>query len=112
MFDALSNRLTAALGRLGNKGRIGEKDVDAALREVRLALLEADVNFRVAKDLVAAIKVRALGADVLKSITPGQQVIKITHIIIVEQPHELRVLRRYRGLDATLESHGGAHVPR
>ncbi len=79
MFDALSSRLTAALGRLGNKGRIGEKDVDAALREVRLALLEADVNFRVAKNLVAAIKVRALGADVLKSITPGQQVIKITH---------------------------------
>jgi signal recognition particle subunit SRP54 len=79
MFDALSNRLTAALGRLGNKGRIGEKDVATALREVRMALLEADVNFRVAKNLVAAIKVRALGAEVLKSIAPGQQVIKITH---------------------------------
>jgi signal recognition particle subunit SRP54 len=79
MFDTLSSRLTDAFGRLGNKGRITEKDVDAALREVRMALLEADVNFRVAKDLVAAIKVRTLGADVLKSITPGQQVVKITH---------------------------------
>jgi len=79
MFDALSSRLTDAFARLGNKGRINEKDVDVALREVRMALLEADVNFRVAKDLVAAIKARALGADVLKSITPGQQVVKITH---------------------------------
>ena len=79
MFDALSSRLTDAFGRLGSKGRITEKDVDAALREVRMALLEADVNFRVAKDLIAAIKVRALGVDVLKSISPGQQVVKITH---------------------------------
>ncbi len=79
MFDTLSTRLTDAFGRLGNKGRITENDVTAALREVRMALLEADVNFRVAKDLVAAIKVRAIGGDVLKSITPGQQVVKITH---------------------------------
>ena len=79
MFDALSGRLTDVFCRLGNKGRLTEKDVDAALREVRLALLEADVNFRVAKNLVASIKARALGTDVLKSIAPGQQVVKITH---------------------------------
>lgn len=79
MFDALSSRLTDVLGRLGNKGRLTEKDVDAALREVRMALLEADVNFRVAKHLVAAIKARALDTDLFKSITPGQHVVKITH---------------------------------
>ncbi len=78
MFDALSNKLAEVLGRLNNKGRLGEKDVDSALREIRMALLEADVNFRVARDLVAAIRVRALEADVLRSVAPGQQVIKIT----------------------------------
>ncbi|MDD9994534.1 MAG: signal recognition particle receptor subunit alpha, partial [Dehalococcoidia bacterium] len=78
MFDALSTKLAEALGRLNNKGRLGEKDVDSALREIRMALLEADVNFRVARDLVAAIRVRALEADVLRSVAPGQQVIKIT----------------------------------
>ena len=78
MFDALSTKLSEALGRLNNKGRLGEKDVDSALREIRMALLEADVNFRVARDLVAAIRVRALEADVLRSVAPGQQVIKIT----------------------------------
>ena len=78
MFDALSTRLTDVLSRLGNKGRLSEKDVDTALREVRLALLEADVNFRVAKDLVAAIKARSLEADALRSVAPGQQVAKIT----------------------------------
>ena len=78
MFDSLSTKLAEVLGRLNNKGRLGEKDVDAALREIRMALLEADVNFRVARDLVAAIRVRALEADVLRSVAPGQQVIKIT----------------------------------
>ena len=78
MFDALSTKLAEVFGRLGTKGRLGERDVDSALREVRMALLEADVNFRVARDLVAAIRVRALEADVLRSVAPGQQVIKIT----------------------------------
>ncbi len=78
MFDSLSTKLAEVFGRLNNKGRLGEKDVDAALREIRMALLEADVNFRVARDLVAAIRVRALEADVLRSVAPGQQVIKIT----------------------------------
>ena len=77
MFETLSHRLQTVFQRLGSKGRLTEKDIDGALREVRLALLEADVNFRVTKDLVAAIRERALDEDLLKSISPGQQVIKI-----------------------------------
>ena len=78
MFETLSEKLNAVFHRLGNKGRLTEKDVEAALREVRLALLEADVNFRVARDLVSRIRERALGEEVLKSLSPGQQVVKIT----------------------------------
>ena len=78
MFDALSDKLNGIFHRLGNKGRLTEKDVDEALREVRLALLEADVHFRVARDLVARIRDRALDEELLKSLSPGQQVVKIT----------------------------------
>ena len=78
MFEALSGKLNAVFSRLGNKGRLTEKDVDEALREVRMALLEADVNFRVARDFVARIRLRSLSEDVLKSLSPGQQVVKIT----------------------------------
>jgi signal recognition particle subunit SRP54 len=79
MFEALSEKLNGVFHKLGNKGRLTEKDVDAALREIRMALLEADVNFRVARDFVASIRERALDDDVLKSLTPGQQVVKITN---------------------------------
>ncbi len=79
MFEALTEKLGATFGRLSNKGRLTEKDVDAALREVRMALLEADVNFRVARQLTSRIRERALGDDVLKSLSPGQQVVKITN---------------------------------
>ncbi|MAF52252.1 MAG: signal recognition particle protein [Chloroflexi bacterium] len=79
MFEALSEKLNGVFRKLGDKGRLTEKDVDAALREVRMALLEADVNFRVARDFVASIRQRALDDDVLKSLTPGQQVVKITN---------------------------------
>ncbi len=79
MFDDLSERLRGVLGRLNGRGRVTEADVDAALREVRLALLEADVNFRVVKDFIAHVRVRAVGADVLASLNAGQQVIKIVH---------------------------------
>ena len=65
MFDALSDRLRDALSKLSGRGRITEADVEAAMREVRLALLEADVNYKVVKDLVARIKARAVGQDVL-----------------------------------------------
>ncbi len=79
MFEALSEKLNGVFRRLGNKGRLTGKDVDEALREVRLALLEADVNFKVARDLVARIRERALAEDLLKSLTPAQQVVKITN---------------------------------
>ncbi len=79
MFETLSDKLQAVFSRLGNKGRLTEKDVDDALREVRLALLEADVNFRVARDFVARVREQALSEEVLKSLSPGQQVVKITN---------------------------------
>jgi len=77
VFDTLSDRLQGALGDLRKQGRLDEEAISRAMREVRLALLEADVNFEVVKDFVARVRERALGADVLKSLTPGQQVVKI-----------------------------------
>ena len=79
MFDALTDKLTTVFNRLSNRGRLTEGDVDEALREVRLAILEADVNFRVARELIDRIKQRAVGSQVLESISPGQQVVKIVH---------------------------------
>ena len=79
MFDTLSDKLQAALGGLRTGGRLDEESVSKAMREVRLALLEADVNFEVAKDFTAAVNARALGQDVLRSLSPGQQVVKIVH---------------------------------
>ena len=84
MFDTLTERLGGVFERLGRRGRLSEKDVTAALREVRMALLEADVNFKVARDLVAGIRERAVGAEVLESVTPAQQVIKIVNDQLVE----------------------------
>jgi signal recognition particle subunit SRP54 len=79
MFDTISNRLGDVFAKLRGKGRLSEADVDAALRDVRLALLEADVNVAVVKTFLARVKDRALGSDVAKSLTPGQQVVKIVH---------------------------------
>ncbi|MFI4987204.1 MAG: signal recognition particle protein [Alphaproteobacteria bacterium] len=84
MFDALTSKLGAVLDRLRGRGALSEADVDAALREVRVALLEADVALPVVKDLVAAIKEKAVGGEVLKSVTPGQMVVKIVHDHLVE----------------------------
>ena len=84
MFDTLSDRLRQTLGSLTGRGRVSEADVDAAMREVRLALLEADVNFKVVKDFVTRVRERAVGADVLQSLTAGQQVVKIVHEELVE----------------------------
>ena len=79
MFDNLTDKLTGIFNRLSSKGRLTEKDIDEALGQVRRALLEADVNFRVARDFVAKVKERSLGSDVMDSLTPGQQVVKIVH---------------------------------
>src|ERR671929_2047542 len=79
MFDTLSDKLQAALGDLRSRGRLDEDDINKAMREIRLALLEADVNFAVVKDFVARVRERAMGAEVLDSLTPGQQVVKIVH---------------------------------
>src|SRR3954447_8527277 len=77
MFDTLSERLQAALGDVRSRGKLTEDDVNKAMRAIRLALLEADVNFHVVKQFTAAVKERALGADVLESLNPGQQVVKL-----------------------------------
>ena len=79
MFDALSDRLQRVFGRLSSHGTVNEKDLDEALREVRVALLEADVNFRVVKDFVGSVRERASGVDVLQSLTGPQQVISIVN---------------------------------
>ena len=79
MFEILSGKLGTVFRRLGSKGRLGEKDIDEALRQVRLALLEADVNFRVVKDFTTRVRERTLGVEVLQSLTPAQQIIKIVN---------------------------------
>ena len=84
MFENLTDRLTGILQGLTKKGRLSEKDIDEALGQVRRSLLEADVNFRVARDFVAKIKERSLGSDVMDSLTPGQQVVKVVHEELTE----------------------------
>jgi signal recognition particle subunit SRP54 len=84
MFDALSDKLQSALGDLRGRGVLDEEAISRAMREVRLALLEADVNFGVVKQFVAQVRERALGEDVRKSLTPGQQVVKIVHEELTE----------------------------
>jgi signal recognition particle subunit SRP54 len=79
VFDTLSDRLRATLANLTGRGRVSEADVDTALREIRLSLLEADVNFKVVKDFVARVRERAVGAEILQSLTAGQQVVKIVN---------------------------------
>lgn len=79
MFENLSAKLQDVFKNLRNRGKLTEKDVDLALKEVRMALLEADVNFKVVKDFVASVKARAIGSEVLESLTPAQQVIKIVY---------------------------------
>lgn len=78
-FESLASRLQETFAKLRGKGKVTEEDVTAAMREVRLALLEADVNFKVVKDFISRVKERAIGQEVLKSLTPGQQVIKVVN---------------------------------
>ncbi len=79
MFENLTAKLNEVFDRLSKRGKLSDKDIDVALREVRLALLEADVNYKVVKALVERVKERAIGSDVMRSLTPAQQVIKIVH---------------------------------
>jgi signal recognition particle subunit SRP54 len=84
VFDTLSDKLQSALGDLRKKGKLDEEAISRAMREIRLALLEADVNFTVVRDFVAHVRERALGEEVLKSLTPGQQVVKVVHDELTE----------------------------
>src|SRR5262245_64731548 len=84
MFDTLSERLGGILDRLTRRGALTEEDVDAALREVRRALLEADVALDVARAFIDKVKSNAIGVEVIKSVTPGQMVVKIVHDQLIE----------------------------
>jgi len=97
MFEALTERLTGVFDRLTGRGALSEADVEAALREVRVALLEADVALPVVKDFIAKVKLEAVGESVIKSVKPGQQIIKIVHDALIEMlggdgaPETLRI---------------------
>ncbi|MDP9250202.1 MAG: signal recognition particle receptor subunit alpha, partial [Chloroflexota bacterium] len=95
MFDSLSARLQAVVQRLRGKAKITEADLDVALRDIRLALLEADVDFRVVKEFVARVRERAIGSELLTGLHPGQQVVKAVHDELVNvlgsQSHALRL---------------------
>jgi signal recognition particle subunit SRP54 len=84
MFENLSEKLDSIFKKLKGRGILTEENINASLKEIRMALLEADVNFRVAKDFIEDVRVRAIGRDVLESITPGQQIVKIVHDRLVE----------------------------
>ena len=84
MFDNLTDKLDGIFRKLKGRGRLDEENVQSALKEIRMALLEADVNFRVVRDFIEDIRKRAVGQDVLESITPGQQVVKIVHDRLIE----------------------------
>ena len=89
-FEGLSSRLQEITRKLRGKARINESDLKEMLREVKLALLEADVNYKIVKDFIETVREKALGQDVLKSLTPGQQVVKVVKDELVE------LLRRNR----------------
>lgn len=89
-FEGLSNRLQEITRKMKGKARITESDLKEMLREVKLALLEADVNYKIVKDFIETVREKALGQDVLKSLTPGQQVVKVVKDELVE------LLRRNR----------------
>ena len=78
-FEGLSEKLQNVFSGLKSHGTLTESDIDQAMRQVKLALLEADVNFKVVKEFVASVKEKSLGSDVMKSLTPGQQVVKIVN---------------------------------
>ena len=84
MFESLSEKLDGIFKKLKGRGRLDEENIRSALKEIRMALLEADVNFKVVKDFIEEVRVRAVGQEVVDSITPGQQVVKIVHDRLIE----------------------------
>src|SRR5947208_3987762 len=84
MSDSLSGKLENAFKRLRGLGKISESNISDSLREVRMALLDADVNFKVARDFIERVKTKSLGQEVIQSIQPGQQIIKIIHDELVD----------------------------
>ena len=84
MFEALSDRLTDIFQGLRSKGTLTERDVETAMREIRMSLLEADVNFKVARDFIERVRAKSIGQEVIQSIQPGQQIIKIIHDELVD----------------------------
>ena len=95
-FESLSERLNGVFKKLRGKGKLSEADIKAAMREVRMALLEADVNYKVAKDFCAQVSERAMGQEVMESLTPAQQVVKIvneelTKLMGGEEPQTLHI---------------------
>jgi len=101
MFENLSDKLQNTLKKLKGKGKLTEKDIDAAMREVRLSLLEADVNFKVVKDFIKSVKERSLGSEVMESLTPGQQVVKIVHEELVRIMGEEESKLKFNSNDIT-----------
>src|SRR4051794_36251208 len=99
MFDQLSERLQSTLSEVRSRGKLSESDVDSAMRDIRLALLEADVNFKVVKSFTSTLKERCLGSGVLESLDPGQQVVKIVD-------EELTALMGGTGSDLAYASKG------
>ena len=96
-FESLSEKLNAAFKKLRGKGKLSEQDIKDAMREVRIALLEADVNYKVAKDFIADVTVRCSGSEVMESLTPAQQVVKIvnerlTDLMGGEEAARIRIL--------------------
>ena len=89
-FEGLSEKLNGVFKRLKSRGKLSEADVKEAMREVKMALLEADVSYKVVKDFIAKVTERSVGEEVLKSLTPGQQVIKIVNDELIKLMGEAR----------------------
>src|SRR5215472_15935472 len=101
MFQTLSDRLGAIFRRLRSRGKLTESDVSEVLREVRIALLEADVNLHVVKDFIASIRERAVGAEVLESLTPAQAVVAIVRDGLIDLLGAQMAPVRFAGTRAT-----------
>lgn len=102
IFESLSDKLQATLGKMRGKGKVSEKDVDEAMREVKLALLEADVNFKVVKNFIKTVKARCVGSEVMESLTPGQQVVKIVNEELTNLMGESEEKIKYRSGEPTV----------